>query len=101
MWEGSGAAGRSTLGTIYQYVVLALALAGFVLLALRRRWEVVPIALLVLGITVLGGLLLAGTRRNVALMPLVLAVAAVAVVAVVQRVWTRLPSRYLAPPCES
>jgi len=101
MWEGSGAAGRSTLGTIYQYVVLALALAGFVLLALRRRWEVVPIALLVLGITVLGGLLLAGTRRNVALMPLVMAVAAVAVVAVVQRVWTRLPSRYLAPPCES
>ena len=101
MWEGSGAAGRSTLGTIYQYVVLALALAGFVLLALRRRWEVVPIALLVLGITVLGGLLLAGTRRNVALMPLVMAVAGVAVVAVVQRVWGRLPSRYLAPPCES
>lgn len=101
MWEGSGAAGRSTLGRIYQYVVLALALAGFVLLALRRRWEVVPIALLVLGITVLGGLLLAGTRRNVALMPLVMAVAAVAIVAVVQRVWSRLPSRYLAPPCES
>jgi 4-amino-4-deoxy-L-arabinose transferase-like glycosyltransferase len=101
MWEGSGAAGRSTWGTIYQYTVLALALAGFVLLALRRRWEVVPIALLVLGITVLGGLLLAGTRRNVALMPLVMAVAGVAVAALVARVWTRLPARYLARPCES
>jgi 4-amino-4-deoxy-L-arabinose transferase-like glycosyltransferase len=101
MWEGSGAAGRSTLGHVYQYAVLALALAGAVLLALRRRWEVVPIALLVLGITVLGGLLLAGTRRNVALMPLVMALAGVAVAMAVQRVWPRLPSRYLAPPCES
>jgi 4-amino-4-deoxy-L-arabinose transferase-like glycosyltransferase len=101
MWEGSGAAGRSTLGHVYQYAVLALALAGAVLLALRRRWEVVPIALLVLGITVLGGLLLAGTRRNVALMPLVMALAGVAVAMAVQRVWRRLPSRYLAPPCES
>ena len=81
--------------------MLALGLAGLVLLALRRRWEVVVMFLLLAGITVLGGLLLAGTRRNVALMPLVMAVAAVAVVAVVQRVWTRLPSRYLAPPCES
>jgi ABC-type Fe3+-siderophore transport system permease subunit len=78
-----------------------LALAGTVLLAVRRRWEVVPIAALVLGITVLGGLLLAGTRRNVALMPLVMALAGVAVAMAVQRVWTRLPSRYLAPPCES
>jgi 4-amino-4-deoxy-L-arabinose transferase-like glycosyltransferase len=101
MWEGSGAAGRSTLGHVYQYAVLLLALAGVILLALRRRWEVVPIVLLVLGITVLGGLLLAGTRRNVALMPLVMVLAGVAVAMAVQRVWPRLPSRYLAPPCES
>ena len=45
-----------------------------------------------LGVTVVGGLLLAGTRRNVALMPLVMALAAVAVVMVVQR--------DLAPPAE-
>jgi 4-amino-4-deoxy-L-arabinose transferase-like glycosyltransferase len=101
MWQGSGAAGRATLGTLYQYLVLALGLAGFVLLALRRRWEVVPIILLVLGVTVLGGLLLAGTRRNVSLMPLVMAVAGVTVAWLAQRVWPRLPSRYLAPPCES
>jgi hypothetical protein len=101
MWQASGAVGRSTGGTIYQYVLLALALAGLVLLALRRRWEVVMIALLLVGITVLGGLLLAGTRRNVALMPLVVAAAGVTVAWLAQRVWHRLPSRYLAPPCES
>ena len=51
--------------------------------------------------TVVGGLLLAGTRRNVTLMPIVMAVAGVAVVMAAQRIWRRLPSRYLAPPCES
>jgi 4-amino-4-deoxy-L-arabinose transferase-like glycosyltransferase len=101
MWQASGNVGRSTGGTLYQYLLLALGLAGLVLLALRRRWEVVMIVLLLAGITVLGGLLLAGTRRNVALMPQVMAVAGVTVAWLVQRVWPRLPSRYLAPPCES
>ena len=101
MWQGSGAPGRSLAGGVYQYAVLALALAGAALLALRRRWELVLIAALVLGVTLLGGLLLAGTRRNVALMPLAMATAGVSVVWLVQRVWSRLPSRYLAPPCES
>jgi membrane protein DedA with SNARE-associated domain len=45
-------------------------------LAWRRRWEVVVIGLLILGITLLGGLLLAVPRRNVPLMPLVLTLAA-------------------------
>jgi MYXO-CTERM domain-containing protein len=101
MWHGSGAAGRSTWGNVFQFTVLALALAGLALLALRRRWEVLPIGALLLGVTVVGGLLLAGTRRNVALMPLVMALASVAVAMAVQRIWRRLPSRYLAPPCES
>jgi 4-amino-4-deoxy-L-arabinose transferase-like glycosyltransferase len=101
MWHGSGAAGRSTYGTVFQFTVLALALAGLALLTLRRRWEVLPIGALLLGVTVVGGLLLAGTRRNVALMPLVMALASVAVAMAVQRIWRRLPSRYLAPPCES
>jgi 4-amino-4-deoxy-L-arabinose transferase-like glycosyltransferase len=101
MWHGSGAAGRSTLGTVFQVVALALALAGIALLILRRRWEVVLLLALLVGITVLGGLLLAGTRRNVALMPLVMTLAGVAVAMAAQRLWPRLPSRYLAPPCES
>jgi 4-amino-4-deoxy-L-arabinose transferase-like glycosyltransferase len=101
MWQGSGAAGRSTGGSLFQYLVLAFGIGGLALLVSRRRWEIVVIAALVLGVTVLGGLLLAGTRRNVALMPLVMAVAGVSVGWLVQRVWRRLPSRYLAPPCES
>ena len=68
---------------------------------MRRRWEVVIIFLLLAGITVLGGLLLAGTRRNLALMPLVMSLAGVTVSLAAARVWHRLPSRYLAPPCES
>jgi 4-amino-4-deoxy-L-arabinose transferase-like glycosyltransferase len=101
MWQGSGAPGRSLLGNVFQVVALGLALAGLVLLGRRRRWEVVLLLALLVGITVLGGLLLAGTRRNVALMPLVMALAGVAVATAVHRIWSRMPSRYLAPPCES
>jgi 4-amino-4-deoxy-L-arabinose transferase-like glycosyltransferase len=93
MWHGSGAAGRSALGTVFQFVALALGLAGLVLLAVRRRWEVLIIGALLVGITVVGGLLLAGTRRNVTLMPLVLALAGVAVAAAVARIRAPKPSR--------
>jgi hypothetical protein len=101
MWMASGAWGRTTGGAVYHYIVLALGLAGLAALALRRRWEVVIPFLLLAGITVLGGLLLAGTRRNLALMPLVMALAGAGVALAAARVWPRLPSRYLAPPCES
>jgi 4-amino-4-deoxy-L-arabinose transferase-like glycosyltransferase len=93
MWHGSGAAGRSTYGTIYQFTVLALGLAGLVLLAVRRRWEFFLLAALLVGVTVIGGLLLAGTRRNVTLMPLVMALAGMTVFVVAQRIWPRLGSR--------
>jgi ABC-type Mn2+/Zn2+ transport system permease subunit len=45
-------------------------------LALRRRWEAIVLAILIGGITVLGGLLLAVPRRNVPLIPLVCVLAA-------------------------
>ena len=93
MWHGSGAAGRSTYGTAYQLIVLALGLAGLVLLAVRRRWEFFLFAALLVGVTVVGGLLLAGTRRNVTLMPLVMALAGMTVFVLAQRVWPRLASR--------
>jgi 4-amino-4-deoxy-L-arabinose transferase-like glycosyltransferase len=93
MWHGSGAAGRSTYGTVFQFTVLALGLAGLVLLAVRRRWEVLLLGALLLGITVVGGLLLAGTRRNVTLMPLVMALAGSAVAMAVHRARSRLASR--------
>ena len=93
MWHGSGAAGRSTYGTIFQFTVLALGLVGLALLAVRRRYEALLIAGLLLGITVIGGLLLAGTRRNVTLMPLVMALAGVTVAWAVQWARGRLASR--------
>ena len=93
MWHGSGAAGRSTYGTIYQFTVLALGLAGLVLLAVRRRWEFFLLAALLVGVTVVGGLLLAGTRRNVTLMPLVMALAGMTVFVLAQRLWPRLAGR--------
>jgi hypothetical protein len=106
MWQASGAGGRAGLGTAFQLIVLALGAAGLALLAVARRWEALPFAALFAGITVLGGLLLAGTRRNVALMPLVMALAGVAIVAAARVLWakghrTDRASRYLAPPCES
>jgi 4-amino-4-deoxy-L-arabinose transferase-like glycosyltransferase len=93
MWHGSGAAGRSTYGTVFQFTVLALGLVGLALLALRRRYEVLLIGALLLGITVVGGLLLAGTRRNVTLMPLVMALAGVTAAMAVQWARGRLASR--------
>jgi hypothetical protein len=93
MWHGSGAAGRSTYGTVFQFTALILGLAGLVLLALRRRYEVLLIAALLLGITVVGGLLLAGTRRNVTLMPLVMTLAGVTAATAVQHARGRLASR--------
>jgi 4-amino-4-deoxy-L-arabinose transferase-like glycosyltransferase len=93
MWHGSGAAGRTTYGTIFQFTMLALGLAGLVLLAVRRRWEFFLIAALLAGVTVVGGLLLAGTRRNVTLMPLVMALAGITVFMLLQRAWPRLVSR--------
>jgi 4-amino-4-deoxy-L-arabinose transferase-like glycosyltransferase len=93
MWHGSGAAGRSTYGTVFQFTVLVLGLIGLALLAVRRRYEALLLAALLLGITVIGGLLLAGTRRNVTLMPLVMALAGVTLAWAVQWGRGRLASR--------
>ncbi len=80
MWNvwrrGSGPTMRASGWIAFHYCVLALALIGLGVLAWRRRWEALLLALLIGGITVLGGLLLAVPRRNVPLMPLVLTLAA-------------------------
>ena len=81
MWNvwrrGSGPTMRGSGWIAFHYAVLALAVLGLAVLAWRRRWEALVIGLLIGGITVLGGLLLAVPRRNVPLMPLVLTLAAV------------------------
>ena len=85
MWHGAGDPSESFAGSAFHYAILALGLLGLALLALRRRWEWIPIALLLAGISAIGGLLLAGNRRNLPVMPLVLALAGVALVAAVAR----------------
>jgi O-antigen ligase len=62
------------------HAALCLAgLGGLALLAARRRREALAIGLLVLGITVVGAVLLASTRRNLILMPIVISLAGLAV----------------------
>jgi hypothetical protein len=77
MWgRGSSPAMRATGWVIFHRAILLLAIIGSVLLIVRRRWEVWPILLIVLGITAVGAVLLGVPRRNVPLMPLVASLAA-------------------------
>jgi 4-amino-4-deoxy-L-arabinose transferase-like glycosyltransferase len=85
MWHGAGDPSSSFAGSALHYVLLALGLIGLALLALRRRWEAIPIAVLLLGISAIGGLLLAGNRRNLPVMPILLALAGVAVISIAAR----------------
>jgi dolichyl-phosphate-mannose-protein mannosyltransferase len=79
MWNvwrrGSGPTMRAGGWIAFHYTMLALAVTGLAVLAWKRRWEALVLGIFILGITVLGGLLLAVPRRNVPLMPLVLALA--------------------------
>ena len=87
MWHGSGSPSYTPAGGAVHYLVLVLGLAGFVVLLVRRRWELLPIAVLLVGISLIGGLLLAGTRRNLPVMPLVIVLAGVTVAFAVE--WSR------------
>ena len=75
----------------YHRLLLALAVAGFALLALRAstRWAALLLASPIACIAVLGTILLAVPRRQVPLMPLVCVFAGVAVVEGVRRVARR------------
>jgi hypothetical protein len=63
----------------YHKVLVFWALAALLALAYRRRWEALPIGLTILGITLVGGLLLAVPRRALPLMPFVIALAGVTI----------------------
>ncbi len=73
--------------------LLALAVVGLGRLARQRRVEALVLALPIAGITVLGALLLAPPRRNVPLMPLVIALSAAAAVWLAQLVCARVTER--------
>ena len=80
MWSsGVGEAMDSTAGRGVQILLVALGLAGFVLLGLRRRWsELVILATPILLVTAVGAASLAAPRRNEVLMTLVFPLAGLA-----------------------
>jgi hypothetical protein len=107
MWDrGSSAAMSPKFWFAYHKVLVFWALAALLALAYRRRWEAVPIGLTILGITLIGGLLLAVPRRALPLMPFVIALAGVTIawLAAAVPAWRRaiLPrARWSSQPSES
>jgi 4-amino-4-deoxy-L-arabinose transferase-like glycosyltransferase len=83
MWSsGVGVAMGSTLGRVLQVLLVALGLAGFVLLGLRRRWwDLLALATPIALVTAVGAVSLAAPRRNEVLMTLVFPLAAMALLA--------------------
>jgi 4-amino-4-deoxy-L-arabinose transferase-like glycosyltransferase len=88
MWSsGVGEAMDSTPGRAVQILLVAFALAGFVLLGLRRRWwEVVVLATPILLVTAVGAASLAAPRRNEVLMTLVFPLAGLALSSAIARI---------------
>jgi len=80
MWRsGIGEAMESTAGRVVQVLLVALALAGFGVLARRRRWwELVSLATPLVLVTAVGAISLAAPRRNEVLMTLIFPLAAAA-----------------------
>jgi 4-amino-4-deoxy-L-arabinose transferase-like glycosyltransferase len=64
---------------LFHWLVVALALAGLVVLAARRRREALPIAIVLLAVTAICLLLVASPRRTLVLLPVVAALAGVGV----------------------
>jgi len=73
MWSsGVGEAMSSSAGRVVQVLLVALGLAGFVLLGIRRRWwELLALATPIVLVTAVGAASLAAPRRNEVLMTLV------------------------------
>jgi 4-amino-4-deoxy-L-arabinose transferase-like glycosyltransferase len=80
MWSsGVGEAMSSGVGRAVQILLVALGLAGFVLLGMHRRWwELVALATPIVLVTAIGAASLAAPRRNEVLMTLVFPLAALA-----------------------
>jgi hypothetical protein len=87
MWSaGIGEAMSSTAGRVIQVILVLLGLAGLILLALRRRYEALVLAVPIVVITGIAAITLAPPRRNEILMTLVFPLAAAAIVAALGRV---------------
>jgi 4-amino-4-deoxy-L-arabinose transferase-like glycosyltransferase len=73
---------------LLHWALLAFGLAGLIVLALRRRWEALLIAVIFLAITAISALLVASPRRVLVMMPLLAALAGVGATASWE--WLRL-----------
>lgn len=62
---------------LFHWALLVFGLIGFTLLALKRRWETLLIAVIFLSITAISALLVASPRRVLVMMPLLAALAGV------------------------
>lgn len=103
IWSsGVGEAMSSGIGRALQVLLVALGLAGFVLLAQRRRWwEVIALATPILLVTAIGAASLAAPRRNEVLMTLVFPLAGLTLSAAVSALsscgrWS--PEQASSPP---
>jgi 4-amino-4-deoxy-L-arabinose transferase-like glycosyltransferase len=107
MWDrGSSPVMSPHFWFAYHRILVFWGLAALIGLAWRRRWEALPIGLTILGITLVGGILLAVPRRALPLMPFVLALSGVAIVwawsAVAASRAAILPrARWSSPPSDS
>jgi hypothetical protein len=66
---------------LLHWALLAFGLIGLIVLAIRRRWEALLIAVIFLAITAISALLVASPRRVLVMMPLLAALAGVGVIA--------------------
>jgi hypothetical protein len=83
MWRGSSGAMLSPAAVVLQVALVVLGAAGLIILAARRRFEAILLATVILGLTIFSGVVLAAPRRNLALMPLVMALASTTLVCAV------------------
>jgi hypothetical protein len=66
---------------LFHWALLVFGLIGLAVLALKRRWEALLIAVIFLAITAISALLVASPRRVLVMMPLLAALAGVGAVA--------------------
>jgi hypothetical protein len=90
IWSsGVGEAMSSTAGRAVQILLVALGLAGFAVLGLRRRWwDLVVLATPIALVTAVGAASLAAPRRNEVLMTLVFPLAGLALSSALARIFS-------------
>jgi 4-amino-4-deoxy-L-arabinose transferase-like glycosyltransferase len=86
--EGPRSIMHSTFWKAFQKVLGLFGLLGLGVLAFRRRWEALPLALLVIATTATGALLIASPRRVLVILPAVAALAGAGVAWLGERVRT-------------